>query len=134
MRLTPRPATVRALFARSGNRCAFPGCPQPLVNESHTVVGEICHIEAPEPDGPRFNAALSDEDLRAYPNLFLLCRRHHKEVDSETQRFSVDVLQQMKARHEANFVEQPFAVDRSLIEKALLDFDQVWTRIEAAQE
>lgn len=39
---------IKLLFARSGNRCAFPKCRAPMaVNESLT--GEVCHIKGARP-------------------------------------------------------------------------------------
>ena len=50
----PSTPTVKRLFAVSGNRCAFPGCTLPLVDQaSSEVLGEICHIQARSPNGPR---------------------------------------------------------------------------------
>jgi hypothetical protein len=39
----PSVATVKRLFARSGNMCAFPGCSSALTQDD-VIVGEICHI------------------------------------------------------------------------------------------
>ena len=60
-RLSPRAEVLRALFARSGNRCAFPGCNAVLVNERNQFVANVCHIEAAEEGGERFNPLQSDE-------------------------------------------------------------------------
>ena len=50
----PSVATIKRLFAVSGNRCAFPGCTTPLVDPtSGKVTGRICHIRARNPQGPR---------------------------------------------------------------------------------
>jgi len=49
----PSIPTVKALFAVSGNVCAFPECDRPLVDQSsNVVIGEVCHIEAASPAGP----------------------------------------------------------------------------------
>ncbi|WP_415282467.1 HNH endonuclease [Candidatus Nitrososphaera sp. FF02] len=47
------------------------------------MFGEICHIEAAESGGPRYNSKQTDEDRRHYDNLILLCRNHHKATDDE---------------------------------------------------
>ena len=45
-RLAPKIDVLKALFARSGNQCAFPGCTQPLMNEKNKFIAQVCHIEA----------------------------------------------------------------------------------------
>ena len=50
----PSQATIKRLFAHSGNRCAFPRCMEVLVEEG-TVVGKVCHIKAANPKGPRYD-------------------------------------------------------------------------------
>ena len=44
--MVPTSKTMKSLFARSGNRCAFPDCYVPLVEENGIVTGEVCHIKA----------------------------------------------------------------------------------------
>ena len=44
----------KELCAKSGNRCAFPGCPNNLYS-SEASVGEICHIEGLNPGAARYN-------------------------------------------------------------------------------
>src|SRR2546427_146067 len=85
---------IKILFACSGNRCAFPGCEQRLVepdtsDDSARVVGEIAHIVADSRQGPRGCWQLSTEDLNRYPNLILLCPTHHRVVDSQPKTYSV---------------------------------------------
>ena len=43
--------TIRALFAKSGNECAFPGCHHKLINHKNKFIGQICHIEAANKGG-----------------------------------------------------------------------------------
>lgn len=118
-RLPPRFTTLRDLFLRSGNECAFPGCDRRLVNHKGQWVGEVCHIEAAMPGGERFNAAMSNEERRAKANLVLLCHDHHVETD-DPDEFSVSVLQGMKADHEARFsAPPPFSEEQ--LEKAVQD-------------
>ena len=105
-RLPPTLNTVKRLFALSGNVCAFPSCDVHLVEESGVVVGEICHIEAAEPGGPRFNPQQSIEDRREFSNLLLLCANHHHVTDASG--FDVQTLQKMKASHEARFLSQHY--------------------------
>lgn len=84
----------------SGNTCAFPECPSPLVEPTGTITGEICHIRAQNPGGARFDATQTQSDRHAYENLILLCGQHHKIVDAEAALYTVDVLERMKANQE----------------------------------
>lgn len=102
----PTLTTIKRLFALSGNLCAFPDCNTPLVEESGTVTGEICHIRSASPGGPRFDQTQSDSERHAATNLLLLCSRHHKVVDSELERYSTATLEQFKRKQEqAGLVE-----------------------------
>lgn len=92
--------TARRLFILSGNQCAFPDCVAPLVNERGDFIGQIAHIEGIR--GERFNAGMNNEQRRAFENVLALCYPHHVETNDE-QRFTVEVMRQMKADHEAKF-------------------------------
>jgi hypothetical protein len=87
-----------------------------LIDAQANFVAEVCHIEAAEPGGPRFNAALTNEERRVAENLLLLCHRHHVETDDD-ERFPVAELKRIKNRHEAQFEE---AVTR-ITESTLID-------------
>jgi hypothetical protein len=97
---TPTLATIKRLFALSGNRCAFSDCSAPLVEESGTVTGEICHIRAANPGGPRYDQGQSDSERNSAANLLLLCARHHKLLDSEPDRYPISILEQLKRKQE----------------------------------
>lgn len=96
----PSLTTVKRLFARSGNRCAFPGCDSPIVEDSGIITGEICHIRAASSGGPRYDPEQSEDERHAAPNLMLLCGRHHKLVDAEPANFTVLKLTDLKLTHE----------------------------------
>lgn len=100
-RLAPKVATIRKLFANSGNRCAFPGCTHLLIDEED-FVGQICHIEAANEGGERYKKDQSDEERRSYDNLIIFCHMHHVKTDN-IQKYPVDVLKKMKLDHESQF-------------------------------
>ncbi|HIF9533915.1 TPA: hypothetical protein ACX6S0_002265 [Photobacterium damselae] len=128
-RLAPKIDTVRSLFARSGNQCAFPGCTHPMVNAKQKFVGQICHIEAAMPEGERYNIQQSDEDRRAYDNLLLLCYQHHIETD-DADEYTVERLQQIKRDHESRFLKSDFKIDESELYKLTFEMKQYWAHIE----
>lgn len=125
--------TLKALFARSGNQCAFPGCSHPIVNEKNLFVAQVCHIEAANEKGERYNQNQSDEDRRSYGNLMLMCYRHHKETDDE-EEFPVPRMKQMKIEHEQRFIKTPFDIDLSVILKVKRNFEEYWTEIKYLHE
>ena len=60
---SPSVPTIKRLFAVSGNQCAFPRCPLPLVDiSSGKVTGRICHIKAQKSGGPRYDPDQTDEE------------------------------------------------------------------------
>ena len=106
-RLTPKPEVLKNLFALSGNCCAIADCNAVLIDGKGTVVGRICHIEAAEKGGPRFNPVMSDEQRRAASNLILLCSPHHTIIDDKKREseWSVSSLRKIKAASEDRFRE-----------------------------
>ena len=99
MRSKPSLATVKRLFAVSGNRCGFPRCRQPLVHEGK-ITGRICHVRAASPEGPRFDGSQGDEERNGFDNLLLLCPIHHDVIDADVRAYTVDRLLTMKFEHE----------------------------------
>lgn len=96
----PSEKTYNLLYAKSSNRCAFPGCKNPItVNQ--TLVGNVCHIKAAKPGGPRYDPSQSNEERHGYDNVLLMCSIHNKVVDDDVTTYTVDRLKQMKVDHEA---------------------------------
>jgi hypothetical protein len=95
----PSEVVVRQLFARSGNRCAFPRCGTEIV-QGGTTIGQVCHIKSPKPGGPRFDPKQSAAERHGYDNLILLCANHHKVVDDDEEAYTVDRLIKMRSDHE----------------------------------
>jgi len=102
VRQKPTDKTVKRLFAGSGGVCAFPGCTTPLVDpQSGALLGEMCHISAAAPDGPRYDPHLSDAERSDAKNLIILCPTHHTLIDQDVDTYSAAFLRKMKAQHEA---------------------------------
>ena len=100
-RLDPTPKTKIRLYALSGNQCAFPGCNVLFTSpEDETNISNICHIEAAEEGGERYNPNSNDDERRSFKNLILLCPNHHTVTD-DVQTYTVEVLREMKRTHEA---------------------------------
>lgn len=103
-RLTPVYATMRELHLKSGNICAHPDCERLMMNAKGVFVGNVCHIEAAEKGGPRFNPAMTNEERRHFSNLMLMCYDHHVESNDEDE-YPVERLREIKADHERRFTD-----------------------------
>jgi hypothetical protein len=92
---------VKLLFARSGNRCAFPKCTSPIA-QGDTLIGEVCHIKGAKSGSPRYDISQTPGERHGYANLILLCPTHHTVIDDDYVTYTVERLYRMKADHEAH--------------------------------
>jgi hypothetical protein len=120
--------TLLALFAKSGNVCAFPGCNEEVVTNRQILVGQICHIEAANPGGPRYNPNSNDEERRAFENLMLMCYKHHRETD-DVASFDTQRLKAIKAAHEKLHGQKPFKVNEAFLFRLEDEMDHYWAAI-----
>lgn len=111
--------------------CAFPGCNEEIVTSRNQFVGQICHIEAANPGGPRYNPNSTDEERRSIDNLMLFCYRHHKETDDATV-FSVESLRAIKHEHEALHGQKPFKVNEAFLHRLEWEMEGYWTALQDA--
>lgn len=104
------------------NKCAFPDCTEPIVTaQTKTIIGEICHIRAQNAGGPRYLEAQDDEERHGFDNLILMCRNHHKEIDTSANldKYTVEWLLDAKRTHEAKARESDTIATPPDIVKAL---------------
>lgn len=101
-RLAPSHQTLRELYMKSGNQCAYPDCKRVMINDEGKFVGQVCHIEAAEEGGERFNVNQSPEDRRQFDNLMLMCYDHHI-ITNDVEKYSVEKLKDFKRIHEEKF-------------------------------
>lgn len=100
-RTQPSQKTVKTLFALSGGVCAFPGCGTRLIHSaSGALLGEMCHIRAVSPHGPRYDPTQPDSERNEEQNLLLLCPTHHNLIDQATTEYTVEWLLSTKQTHE----------------------------------
>ncbi|EGQ8807128.1 hypothetical protein DC847_RS18945 [Vibrio parahaemolyticus] len=128
-RLAPKADTLRALFARSGNQCAFPGCTQSVVNSQNKFIAQVCHIEAASEGGERFNTASNDEYRRSYDNLVIFCYPHHIETD-DTDEYTTEYLRKIKLDHEQQFLKSDFKIDEAELQKLVSEMQLYWSSID----
>jgi len=99
-------SSVKLVLAmRSGNRCAFPGCPRELtvdssIGDSPVSTGEAAHICGEKQGAARFDVSMSEEERNGFKNLVYLCSDHHTQIDKLAADFTVEFLRNMKCEHE----------------------------------
>ncbi len=97
----PTVATIKRLFALSGNVCALPPCTNPLVDDpSGKVTGKVCHINGRKPGASRFDLNQSATERHGFDNLILMCPIHHDVIDSDPAKYTATMLRKIKAEHE----------------------------------
>ena len=97
--------TIKKLYALSGNKCANPDCQRELVKDG-TLLGEIAHICAANPNGPRYDLSMTDDERRGYSNLILLCGDCNKIIDDNPDKYPVGLLREWKQKHESRCQDQ----------------------------
>lgn len=122
---TPSLATVKALFARSRNCCAFPNCSSPVVEDTGTVTAEICHIRALSPRGPRYDKKQTPEERNSAANLILMCGRHHKVIDTETRKYTTTILLEIKQEHEERGFAEISPAGARVAQQLLANYTQI---------
>jgi hypothetical protein len=82
------------------------------------VYGELTHINAVTPAGPRYDASQTDEERQGNENLILLCAEHHSAIDAGS--YTAEDLRGMKLAREG-FTQEVLApadeLIRALIQK-----------------
>lgn len=98
--------TKLILWVRAGGRCEFDGCNEYLLKHHVTLdevnLGELAHIVAFKPEGPRGEDSQRPVDIHDVSNLMLLCRRCHKLIDDPgtKDKFTRETLVRHKREHE----------------------------------
>lgn len=119
-RLKPTVEVLRELYLKSGNQCAFPGCYNAMIDDNGIFIGQICHIEAAEPSGERFNPNMTNEERRAFDNLMLMCYEHHV-VTNDVTKYPVSELKRMKREHEDKFSDILQKMRNSVIDYGIVN-------------
>ncbi len=122
----PLLSTLKRLFVLSNNRCAFPQCELPIVEDSGVVTGIVCHIKARSKGGPRYDSKQPTEERHGHANLILMCARHSKLIDSDPKTYTVEFLRQMKEAHEKNGSIDLSQSDARKVEAILRDYRAVY--------
>jgi len=109
--------THKMLWGSFGNRCAFPSCKKILIEgqtdtDQESLIGEESHIVAKQLKGPRGKSSLTSSQRDNYENLLLLCKNHHKIIDDQPNKYTVEFLLHMKKEH-LEWVNKNLTVDKN---------------------
>lgn len=134
MSKTSIPAQVKLkLWIKSGGRCQFRGCNEPLYRDNLTQTqmnrAYIAHIVADSPDGPRGDEKLSQSLAKEFSNLLLLCDAHHRLIDDKSKEdiYTVELLTTYKKEHEER-IEYLTGIDESYKSHILFFKDNIGDR------
>lgn len=96
----------KELFARSGNLCAYAGCPIQLFDKDGVNDVYIAHINGVGQNAPRHDPNLTITQRDGVDNLLLLCNRHHNAIDVlPVTTWTVEAVRKLKHDHEARMAE-----------------------------
>jgi hypothetical protein len=105
-------ATVFALAALGGGWCYWPSppCKTPVtvvVNGDPVANLQIAHIRAANPNGPRYDPNMTDDQRRHFSNVVLLCTPHHNVVDKiHPEYYPIATLEAWKRDRESGGIDR----------------------------
>lgn len=91
---------VKKLWGLAAGQCSSPSCNKRCIeflDGNPTVTGEMAHVIAKQPGGPRSIGKSGGDN---YDNLILLCPSCHKKIDRYPESFPPKVLLDWKTNHE----------------------------------
>ncbi len=92
----------RIVWVRDGGCCTI--CRERVFIEGNEdqlaeFRGEVAHIVALQPDGPRGESPMPTKQRNHENNLMLLCLDHHAEIDTNVERYTVAYLHELMNQH-----------------------------------
>lgn len=126
-RKSPNAETLKLLYVRSGNECSFPNCEHPIFNDDSLYIAQLCHINAANKGGQRYNEKQTDKERSALENLMFMCHRHHKETDNE-EKYTAEILREIKIKHEFKFTEKGKEASKEMIRQVLFEINYFWKK------
>ena len=125
---------IKKLWGLAAGRCSKPGCGKECINHSEansiTLIGEMAHVIAKQPSGPR---GIPPGGKDTYDNLILLCPTHHRLIDKYPDLYPSSTLFEWKTIHEQsvkNLLKSPvFDNKRHMaieILKLLVENKSIW--------
>lgn len=93
---------IKILWGKSGYLCAI--CRESLIQDKKdgccNPIGEMAHIKGENPGSARYDTMMTDNERSKYVNLILLCPTCHTKIDTDIDKYTVELLKQIKEEHE----------------------------------
>ena len=104
-------ATRKTLAERVGYCCSNPDCRRKTVGPNSdpmksSSIGEAAHIRAAAPKGPRYDPSMTSEERASVENGIWLCRNCARLIDVDSNKYTIEVLEQWKQQAEQNAKEE----------------------------
>lgn len=104
-------STIANLSKRASNTCSNPYCRIPTSgphsdNEKAVNIGVAAHIRGANSGSARYDAAMLPTARSSISNGIWLCQSCSKLIDNDEARFTVEMLNRWKMRHEEDILEQ----------------------------
>jgi hypothetical protein len=125
--------TIRILQERVAHRCSNPDCRAPTsgpntIETKATRIGVAAHITAAAKNGPRYNPNLIPKQRKSIENAIWLCNICSRKIDSDINRYTVDVLFEWKEKAENTAREELGKpnFDLDSINRKLIDIERMF--------
>lgn len=121
-------STKDLVARRAGFMCSRPVCQRatsgPTLQSTGAMnLGVAAHITAAAARGPRFDSSLAPADRRDISNAIWLCQNCAKMIDSDTRKFSVEVLLDWKETAEHLAMQRTQGLQAESLGVVTFDFD-----------
>lgn len=125
--------TKKILAKRAGEKCSIcvksTSKPHSSIDSSFINLGEAAHIKGNKPGKhTRFDLSMSDEERADIVNGIWLCLMCHKQIDSDSNKFTVNFLREAKRKHENKIFLGEFDVnwkEFKQLEKRVSDLEKL---------
>ncbi|MBN5253306.1 HNH endonuclease [Serratia marcescens] len=115
---------IKILWSNAAGICSFSGCNEKLsvaeaAEGAPYTIGEMAHIKGNRPGSNRYDIEQPATERDSYENLILLCPTHHTLIDKveNVDRFSVEILHEMKSKHETSISNRLAVIKYESIDK-----------------
>lgn len=102
----PPATTIKRLFALSGDRCAFPGGMDPLLDQKGISSPTCATSPVASPAQGDTIPSQTEKQRHGFNNTIVLCANHHRLIDSDETNYKRRVFLEMKRVHKGSATEK----------------------------
>ncbi len=126
-------STKRVLAKRAGEKCSLctkaTSKPHSSIDSIFVNLGEAAHIKGNKAGKhTRFDSSMSNDERSDICNGIWLCVLCHKEIDSDSNKYTVSFLQELKRKHENRIYLGEFDInwkEFDLLGKRVIDLEKI---------